>query len=47
MDENTIKGTKGTKVKVIFQGLHMTHVIFMLVYNSKNCILNTQFNTMC
>jgi hypothetical protein len=22
-----------TKVKVLFQGLHMTHVIFMLVYN--------------
>jgi hypothetical protein len=30
MDENTIKGTK---VKVIFQRLHMTHVVFVLVYN--------------
>ncbi len=36
-----VKGAKGTKVKVLFQGLHVTHVIFMLVYNLKFCILNT------
>jgi hypothetical protein len=29
--EITVKGPKCTKVKVIFQGLHMTHVIFALV----------------
>jgi hypothetical protein len=33
MGENTIKGAKGIKVKVVFQLLHMTHVIFVLVYN--------------
>jgi hypothetical protein len=33
MGEIVVKGTKGTKVKIIFQGLHMTHVIFVLVYN--------------
>jgi hypothetical protein len=27
MGENMIKGTKGAKVKVFFQRLHMTHVI--------------------
>jgi hypothetical protein len=32
-DENMVKGARGTKVKVFFQGLHMTHVIFVLVYN--------------
>jgi hypothetical protein len=31
--QHTIKGVRGTKVKVIFQGLHMTCVIYMLVYN--------------
>jgi hypothetical protein len=31
--ENIIKVVKNVKVKVIFQGLHMTHVIFVLVYN--------------
>jgi len=25
--ENTVKGANGTKVKVIFQGLYMTHVV--------------------
>jgi hypothetical protein len=29
-DENMVKGAKGAKVKVLFQGLHMTHV-FVLV----------------
>jgi hypothetical protein len=31
--ENMVKGAKGTKVKVFFQGLHMKRVIFVLVYN--------------
>jgi hypothetical protein len=39
-----VKGTKGIKVKTIFQGLHMTHVIFVLVYNFKICMLSTPFN---
>jgi len=38
MGENAIKGTKGTKVKVLFQGLHMKCVNFVLVYNFKICI---------
>jgi hypothetical protein len=42
--EIMIKGAKGTKVKVVFQGLHMTRVIFGLVYNLKFCISNTPFN---
>jgi hypothetical protein len=29
---NTIKGTKGAKVKVLFQGLHVTCGIHVLVY---------------
>ncbi len=33
--ENKDKGSKCAKVKVLFQGLHMTHVITMLVYNIK------------
>jgi hypothetical protein len=33
MGENMIKGAKGTKVVVLFQRLHMTCVISMLVYN--------------
>jgi len=43
--ENTVKRAKGIKVKVIFQELHMTHVIFVLVYNFKFCISGTPFNT--
>jgi hypothetical protein len=43
--EITIKGAKGAKVKVLFQGLHMTCVIPKLVYNLKFCISNTPFNT--
>jgi hypothetical protein len=31
--ENTIKGVGDTKIKVLFQGVHMTHVIYVLVYN--------------
>jgi hypothetical protein len=45
MGENMVKGAKGTKVKVFFQGLHMTHVIFVLVYNFIICILGTPFIT--
>jgi hypothetical protein len=44
-DENMVKGAKGAKLKVLFQGLHMICVIFMLVYNLKFCILSTPFNT--
>jgi len=33
MGENTMKELKGAKVKVLFQGLHMTRVIIVLVYN--------------
>ncbi len=44
LGENTIKGAKGAKVKVLFQGLHMTHVIFVLVHNFKICISSTPFN---
>jgi hypothetical protein len=44
LDEITVKRTKGTKVIFFFQGLHMTHVISMLVYNLKFYILNTPFN---
>jgi hypothetical protein len=44
MDENMVKGARGAKVKVLFQGLHMTCVIkFVLIYNFKFCVLNTIF----
>jgi len=39
--ENKIKGVRGNKVKVLVQGLHMTHVSFVLVYYFKFCISNT------
>ncbi len=39
--ENKVKRGRGTKVKVFVQGLHMTHVIFVLVYNFNFCISNT------
>jgi hypothetical protein len=45
--ENMVKGTKGTKVKVLFQGLHMTYVISTLVYNLNFFIMDTLFNTTC
>jgi hypothetical protein len=35
-----VKKAKGAKVKVLFQGLHMTHVTFVLVYNLKFCFLD-------
>jgi hypothetical protein len=41
LGENTIKKPRGAKVKVLFQGPYMTHVIFVLVYNLKFWILNT------
>jgi hypothetical protein len=44
MGEITVKGAKVAKVKVLFQGLHMTRVIFALVYNLKLCISDTPFN---
>jgi hypothetical protein len=31
LGEIMVKGAKGAKVKVLFQGLHMTHVILALV----------------
>jgi hypothetical protein len=30
LGENMVKGAKGTNVKVLFQGLHMTCVIFFV-----------------
>jgi hypothetical protein len=45
MGENTVKEARGTKVKVLFQGLHMTCVIYVLVYNFIICILTTVINT--
>jgi hypothetical protein len=42
--ENMVEIARGTKVKVLFQGLHMTRVIYMLIYNFKFCILGTSFN---
>jgi hypothetical protein len=40
--ENMVKGAKGAQVKIIFQlRLHMTCVIFVLVYKLKKCILGT------
>jgi hypothetical protein len=42
--EITVKGARGVKVKALFQGLHITRVIFSLVYNLKFCISNTPFN---
>jgi hypothetical protein len=40
-----VKGGKGAKVKVIFQRLHMTRVIFVLVPNFRFCISSTPCNT--
>jgi hypothetical protein len=36
-----VKGARGAKVKVLFQGLHMICVVFVLVYIFKICILGT------
>ncbi len=27
-----VKEARGAKIKIIFQGLYMTHVIFVLIY---------------
>jgi hypothetical protein len=43
MGENMIKGAKVVYVKVLFQGLHMTNVIFILVYNFIFYVLGTPF----
>jgi hypothetical protein len=45
MGEIMVKGAKGTKVKVLFQGAHMTFVIPRLVYNLKFFISDTSFST--
>jgi hypothetical protein len=47
MGENTIKGAKGAKVKVLLQELYMTRIIFVLVYNLKFYALDAQFNIAC
>jgi hypothetical protein len=44
LGENIVKGARGTKVKVLFQGLHMTRVIFGWFKNLKIIILGTPFN---
>jgi hypothetical protein len=44
MGENIVKGTKGAKVKVFFQRLYISRVIFVLVYNLNFFISSTQFN---
>jgi hypothetical protein len=44
LGENMVDKAKGAKVKVLFQGLHMTHVVFVLVYNFKLYILGSTFN---
>jgi hypothetical protein len=33
LGENTIKRVRGAKVKVFFQGLQMTCIVFVLIYN--------------
>jgi len=38
--QNMVKKIIDAKVKVLFQELHMTCVIFVLVYNFKFCILD-------
>jgi len=40
-----VKGASGAKVNVFFQGLHMTYIIYVLVYKFKFCILDILFNT--
>jgi len=43
-----VKGARGTKVKIIFQALHMTCVIVVLVIYTLNFyIVDTQFNITC
>jgi hypothetical protein len=40
--ENKVKGARGAKVKVLFQGFHVT-CVFVLVYNFKIYISGTPF----
>jgi hypothetical protein len=47
LGENTLKGIKGAKVKVLFQGLHMIRGIYVLVYNFSFYIVDIQFNIVC
>jgi hypothetical protein len=44
MGWNHNKKSQEHQRKSHFQGLHMTHVISMLVYNLRFCILDTPFN---
>jgi hypothetical protein len=44
MGENIVKRDMGTMVRILLQGLHITHVIFVLVYNFKFSIANTPLN---
>ncbi len=41
---NHSQRNQGCQSKSFFQGLHMTPIIVMLVYNLKFCISNTPFN---
>jgi hypothetical protein len=45
--ENIVNGVTNIKVKVLFQRLHITCVIFVFIYNLKIYILGTQFNATC
>lgn len=47
LGENMVKGAKNAKVKVIFQGLHMTCVIIVVIYTLNFYIIDTQFNIAC
>jgi hypothetical protein len=43
LGENMVKGVKDANVKVLLQGLHMMHLIFVLVYNFEFCIPSISF----
>ncbi len=38
MGENVVKGARAPNVKVIFQGLHMTCGVFVMVSNIQNLV---------
>jgi hypothetical protein len=44
MGEIMIKGARGAKLKVLFQGLYMTFVIPALIYNLKFYISDKPFS---
>jgi hypothetical protein len=44
LGEITVKKTRVAKVNFFFQGLCMTCVIFVSIYNFKICISNAPFN---